>query len=164
MSKVAVILLLTISAAVAYAQWDDGVLINVQEVNIAAMHGTDISGAEAIMKVIEQYVDASYQFAYLSQNYLIPLQQETYLNLGTNRFTVVVVGYPGMNNLLYAQVFFDKSFFFLALCKRDTDLRRTSDIQIYRMNYDKFNTGRRNNVRDTMQANNVLPLGMDKRR
>jgi len=145
----------------AHAQWDDGVIMDIQEIDIAKMKAGRMSGAEAVMKVIEQYADGQYRFAFVSGNYLIPEQQHKRLNAGRERFAVVLAGYPSQNNLLYAQVFFDNSFFFVALTKRETDLKRADGVQIFRMNYEKGNAVRRNNVRDTIQRNNIIPLGID---
>jgi len=155
-----VIALLTAAFSV-HAQWNDGVLINVQEVTIAKMKAARMTGAEAVMKVIEQYADGRYRFAFVSNNYLIPAEQRANLNMGKNRFTVALAGYPALNDLLYAQIFFDNSFFFVALTKNETDMKRSNDIQIIRMNYEKGNAVRRNNVRDTIQRNNIIPLGID---
>jgi len=154
-------IIVLIAAFSAHAQWNDGVLINVQEVAIAKMKAARMTGAEAVMKVIEQYTDGRYRFAFVSNNYLIPPEQRQYLDLGKNRFMVVLAGYPGLNNLLYAQVFFDNSFFFIALAKNESDMKRSGDIQIIKMNYEKGNAVRRNNVRDTIQRNNIIPLGID---
>jgi len=143
------------------AQHDDGVLMDVQEVNIAKMRAGKMSGAEAVMKVIEQYTDGQYRFAFISNNYLVPAQQQKNLNMGRERFVIAVAGYPAQNNLLYTQVFFDNSFFFIALTRRETDLQRANDMQIIRVNYEKGNAVRRNNVRDTIQRNNIIPLGID---
>jgi hypothetical protein len=163
MSKIAaaITVFLLIGASFAHAQRDDGVLMDVQEVNIAKMKAGNMSGAEAVMKVMEQYTDGQYRFAFISNNYLVPAQQQKYLNLGRDRFVVAVAGYPAQNNLLYTQVFFDNSFFFIALAKRETDLKRTNDMRIIRVNYEKGNAVRRNNVRDTIQRNNIIPLGID---
>ena len=155
-----VIVLLT-AAFSAGAQWNDGVLINVQEVTIGKMKTARMTGAEAVMKVIEQYADGRYRFAFVSNNYLIPAEQRKNLNTGKNRFTVALAGYPAHNNLLYAQIFFDTSFFFVALTKDETDMKHSGDIQIIKMNYEKGNAVRRNNVRDTIQRNNIIPLGID---
>jgi hypothetical protein len=145
----------------AYAQWDDGVLIEVQEVNIAKMKAGKMTGEEAVMKVIEQYTDTQYRFAIVSNNYLIKKKKKKYLDVGKKRFIVALAGYPALNNLLYAQIFFDQSFFFIALTKRESDMKRSNDVQITKMNYEKRNTVRRNNVRDTIQRNNIMPLGID---
>jgi hypothetical protein len=153
-------MLLTIAFS-AHAQWNDGVLINVQEVTITKMQAARMTGAEAVMKVIEQYTDGRYRFAFVSNNYLIPAEQYKNMNKGKNHFTVVLAGYPAQNNLLYAQIFFDNSFFFVALTKNETDMKRSGDIQITKMNYEKGNAVRRNNVRDTIQRNNIIPLGID---
>ena len=155
-----VIMVLT-AAFSAHAQWNDGLLINVQEVTIAKMKAARMTGAEAVMKVIEQYTDGRYRFAFVSNNYLLPAEQRKNLNMGKNRFTVALMGYPALNNLLYAQVFFDTSFFFVVLAKDETDMKRSNDIQITKMNYEKGNAVRRNNVRDTIQRNNIIPLGID---
>jgi hypothetical protein len=152
---------LLIGASFVHAQRDDGVLMDVQEVNIAKMRAVKMSGAEAVMKVMEQYTDGQYRFAFISNNYFLPAQQQKYLNVGRDRFMAAVAGYPAQNNLLYTQVFFDNSFFFIALTKRETDMKRTNDMQIIRVNYEKGNAVRRNNVRDTIQRNNIIPLGID---
>jgi hypothetical protein len=144
-----------------YAQWDNGVIMNVQEVDIGKMRAARMSGAEAILKIIEQFVDNQYRFAFVSYNYLLPEKQRQYLDTEKKCFTVAVIGYPNMNNLLYTQVFYDKSFFFVVLVKNETDLKRSTDVQITKMNYEKRNPVRRNNVRDTIQRNNIIPLGID---
>ena len=155
------VFLLTGVPSIIHAQRDDGVLMDVHEVNIAKMKAGRMSGAEAVMKVMEQYADGQYRFAFISNNYLIPAHQQKYFNGGRERFTVAVAGYPAQNNLLYTQVFFDNSFFFIALARRETDMKRTNDMQIIRVNYEKGNAVRRNNVRDTIQRNNIIPLGID---
>jgi len=145
----------------AYSQWNDGVLINMQEVTVAKIKAVRMTGAEAVMKVIEQYADGRYRFAFVSNNYLIPPEQNKNLNVGRNRFLIALAGYPALNNLLYAQIFFDNSFFFVVLAKNEADMKRSNDIQIIKMNYEKGNAVRRNNVRDTIQRNNIIPLGID---
>jgi len=153
---------MTLTAAFsAYAQWNDGVLINVQEVGIAKMKAARMTGAEAVMKVIEQYADGRYRFAFVSDNYLIPAEQRQRLELRRDRFLIALAGYPALNNLLYAQVFFDNSFFFVTLAKNESDMKHSGDMQIIKMNYEKGNAVRRNNVRDTIQRNNIIPLGID---
>ena len=149
------------AAFFAHAQWNDGVLINVQEVGIAQMKAARMIGAEAVMKVIEQYADGRYRFAFVSNNYLIQAEQSQYLDLGKTRFLIALAGYPALNDLLYAQIFFDKSFFFVTLVKNESDMKRSGDIQIIKINYEKGNAVRRNNVRDTIQRNNIIPLGID---
>jgi hypothetical protein len=135
--------------------------MNIQEVDIVKMRAGRMSGAEAVMKIIEQFVDNQYRFAFVSYNYLVPEGQRKRLDIGKKQFTVAVVGYPNMNNLLYTQVFYDQSFFFVVIVKNETDLKRSNDIQIVKMNYEKGNPVRRNNVRDTIQRNNIIPLGID---
>jgi response regulator RpfG family c-di-GMP phosphodiesterase len=152
---------LLFSASSIHAQRDDGILMEVQEVNIAKMKAGKMSGAEAVMKVMEQYTDGQYRFAFISNNYLATAQQQKFLNVGRDRFLIAVAGYPAQNNLVYTQVFFDNSFFFIALTKRETEMKRTNDMQIIRVNYEKGNAVRRNNVRDTIQRNNIIPLGID---
>jgi len=161
MKKHFFVLALLTAAFSAHAQWNDGVLINVQEVIIAKMKAARMTGADAVMKVIEQYTDGRYRFAFVSNNYLIPAEQRKNLNVEKNRFTVALAGYPAQNNLLYAQVFFNNSFFFVALTKNETDIKHSGDMQIIKMNYEKGNAVRRNNVRDTIQRNNIIPLGID---
>ena len=161
MKRFCCVVVLLAAAFSAHAQWNDGVLMDVQEVDIAKMRAGKMLGAEAVMKVIEQYADGQYRYAFVSNNYLIPTQQRKYLDLDRTRFVVALAGYPAQNNLLYTQVFFDNSFFFVVLAKRETDMKRTDSVQITRMNYEKGNAVRRNNVRDTMQRNNIIPLGID---
>jgi hypothetical protein len=153
--------LLLLAAFFVHAQWDNGVLMDVQEVNIAKMKAVNMSGAEAVLKVIEQYADTRYRYAYVSNNYLIPLEQQKHLKLGRNRFLIAVTGYPERNNLLYTQVFFDTGFFFVVLAREERDMKRSGDMQITRMNYEKGNPVRRNNVRDTIQRNNIVPMGIE---
>jgi hypothetical protein len=152
---------LLFAAFFAYAQWDNGVLMDIQEVNIAKMRAVSMSGADAVLKVIEQYVDTRYRYAYVSNNYLIPLEQQKYLKLGRDRFLIAVTGYPERNNLFYTQVFFDTGFFFVVLAREERDMKRSGGMQITRMNYEKGNPVRRNNVRDTIQKNNILPMGIE---
>lgn len=161
MKRIFFVIILLTAAFFVYAQQNDGVLINVQEVTIDKMKAARMTGAEAVMKVIEQYTNGLYRFAFVSNNYLIPEEQEKYLNLGKDRFLIALAGYPAQNNLLHAQVFFDKSFFFVALARNESDMKRNGDIQIIKMNYEKGNAVRRNNVRDTIQRNNIIPLGID---
>jgi hypothetical protein len=144
-----------------YAQWNNGVIMNVQEVDIAEMRAGRMSGAEAVMKIIEQFVDSQYRFAFVSYNYLVPEEQRKRFDIEKKQFIVSVIGYPNMNNLLYTQIFYDQSFFFVVLAKNENDLKRSNDIQVVKMNYEKGNSVRRNNVRDTMQRNNIIPLGID---
>jgi len=161
MKKYFFVIMVLTAAFSTHAQWNDGVLMNVQEVTIAKMKAARMTGAEAIMKVIEQYTDGRYRFAFVSDNYLIPAKQRQYLDLGKNRFLIALAGYPALNNLLYAQIFFDKSFFFVTLARNESDMKRSGDIQIIKMNYEKGNAVRRNNVCDTIQRNNIIPLGID---
>jgi hypothetical protein len=153
--------LLLLSAHSAYAQWDNGMLMDVQEIDIVKMKAVNMTGAEAVLKVVEQYADNRYRYAFVSNNYLIPHEQQKYLKLGKNRFMIAVAGYPDRNNLLYTQVFFDTGFFFLVLAREERDMRRAGDMQITRMNYEKDNVVRRNNVRDTIQRNNIVPMGIE---
>jgi hypothetical protein len=157
-------ILLFLNAFFVYAQWNDGVLIDVREVNIPKMKAARLPGTEALMKVIEQYADGQYRFAFVSSNYLIPDEQGRYLNVGKERFLIALAVYPLRNNLLYAQVFFDKSFFFVALAKEEHDMKGSNDMQVIKINYEKRNAVRRNNVFDTIQRNNIIPLGIENER
>jgi len=161
MKKYFFVMLILTSVFFVNAQWNDGVLINVQEVTIAKMKAARMTGAEAVMKVIEQYTDGRYRFAFVSDNYLIPAEQRRRFDPGKNRFLIALAGYPALNNLLYAQVFFDTGFFFVTLAKDEKDMKYSDGIQIIKMNYEKGNAVRRNNVRDTIQRNNIIPLGID---
>jgi hypothetical protein len=153
--------ILLLVAFSSYAQWDNGVLMDVQEVDILKMKALNMSGAEAVLKVIEQYADNRYRYAFVSNNYLIPPDKQKYLKLGKDRFMIAVAGYPDRNSLLYTQVFFDTGFFFVVLAREERDMKRTGDMQITRMNYEKGNAVRRNNVRDTIQRNNIVPMGIN---
>jgi hypothetical protein len=160
MKKTIAAVILWCGAFSAYAQFSNGVLMNIQEVDIAKMKAVNMIGAEAVLKVIEQYTDGRYRYAFVSNNYLIPADQQKYLSLKKDRFLIAVAGYPEHNNLLYTQVFFDNGFFFVVLAKEERDMKRTGDMQITRMNYEKGNPIRRNNVRDTIQWNNIVPMGI----
>jgi hypothetical protein len=154
-------ILFFVAAFSAYAQYADGVLMNIQEVDIAKMKAAKMPGAEAVLKVIEQYADGRYRYAFVSNNYLVPADRQRHLNSDKSRFLIAVAGYPARNNLVYAQVFYDNSFFFVALAREERDVRRTGDMQIIRLNYEKGNAVRRNNILDTIQRNNIIPLGID---
>jgi len=154
-------IILLIGTLSAHAQRDDGVILDVHEVYIAKMQAARMSGAEAVMKVVEQFSDGQYRFAFISNNYMVPAQHYKYLNMAKDRFLVAVAGYPAQNNLVYAQIFYNNNFFFVALAKKEADIKRTNDMQIIRVNYEKGNAARRNNVRDTIQRNNIIPLGID---
>ena len=163
MNKIAgvITIFLLFGASSVHAQRDDGMLMDIREINIAKMRAGKMTGAEAVMKVIEQYIDLQYRFAFISNNYLIPAQQQKYLSMGKDRFLVAVAGYPAQNNMVYAQIFYNDSFFFVALTKREADMKRTGDMRIIKVNYEKGNAVRRNNVRDTIWRNNTIPLGID---
>jgi len=152
---------LMLIACYTHAQWNDGVLIDVQEVSIDKIHSAKMPGAEAVMKVVEQYTDRKYRFAFISNNYLIPAEQKKFLNVGKERFLIAVAGYPLLNDLLFTQVLFDQSFFFVVLTRNESDMKKQNDIQTVKMHYDKGNSVRRNNIRDIIQRNNIIPLGID---
>jgi hypothetical protein len=156
-----IVFLLLLNSFSTYAQWGNGVIVEIQEVDIAAMKAVKMSAGEAVMKVIEQYTDTRYRYAFVSNNYLIPPEQRQNLNLTKDRFLIAVAGYPERNNLLYTQVFFDTDFFFVVLAREERDMKRTGDMQITRMNYEKGNAVRRNNVRDAIQRNNMVPMGIN---
>jgi hypothetical protein len=145
----------------AYSQNSDGVLMNIQEVDIAKMKAVKMLGAEAVLKVIEQYTDGRYRYAFVSNNYPVPTDRQQHLSADKSRFLIAVAGYPAQNNMVFAQVFYDNSFFFVTLAREERDMRRTGDMQIIRLNYEKGNAVRRNNIRDTIQRNNIIPLGID---
>jgi hypothetical protein len=161
--KYVVFLFLTVSVLGAYGQYDNGMLLDVIEVDLEMMVSAKLNGAEAVLKVIEQFVDSSYRYAYISRNYLVPKEQERYLELGTSRMMITVSGYPQRNNLIYGVVFFDKSFFVVILCRNENDFVRTQGMQLTRYVYDKGDKTRRENVRNEIQKNNIYPLGVAKR-
>jgi hypothetical protein len=145
-----------------YGQWENGLILNVQEVDINKMKQANMNGAEAILKVIEQFVDKSYQFCFISENYVLTAEQVKGFDTGRGRFLVGLVGYPDNNNLLYAQVFFDKSFFIIIIAKRENDFKKVSSINLLKLNYDKYNKTRRDNVKEAIQRNNILRLGIER--
>jgi len=49
----------------SYGQWEEGVLMDVQEINIEEMVNHKMSGAEAVLTVIEQFIDQNYRYAYI---------------------------------------------------------------------------------------------------
>jgi hypothetical protein len=73
---------------------------------------------------------------------------------------VGVVGFPGQNRVIMAQVLFDRSYFLVIASKRADDVPVGDTIPMIRMNYEKYNSMRRNNVREFIQRNNVEKLGI----
>jgi hypothetical protein len=163
MRKIVIVFLFLINIINVSAQWDDGVLLNVQEVIISSMKMYGMSGSEAVLRVLEQFVDKSYKYVYLSDNYLIPENKKGNMIVGKERFLVAVTGYPKNNNLIYTVVYYDKLFFIVIVCKKEDDFKRTEDIQLIKMAYEKDNQTRRNNVKETIQKNNIYKIGIEKR-
>jgi len=155
-------LILSVSSY-AYGQWDDGVILDVQEVDIDLMKKSGLQGAEAVLMVVEQFVDQTYKFIYISKNYEANKNQKELIKDKPGSFTVGLLGFPGNNNLIYAQVMYDKKFFIIAVAKDADDVKVIKDVQLIRMNYEKKNPVRRNNVKETIQKNNVIPIGIEGR-
>jgi hypothetical protein len=141
-------------------QYADGVLLNVQEVNVPKLLAARMSGSEAVMLVMEQFTDNAYRFAFVSRNYLVDEKMLEYLTFTNEKMTVVVGGYPSMNNLVYTQVFYNNRYFFVALAKRDTDYVRIPGIQVVRVVYEKGNRSRRENLKKIIEENNIIPMGI----
>jgi hypothetical protein len=84
-----------------------------------------------------------------------------FLKVGKDRMIVGVVGFPGHNHVIMAQVLFDKSFFLVIAAKRASDVPVSDAMTMVRMNYEKYNSMRRSNVSDFMQRNNIVKLGIE---
>jgi len=160
--RIALCVWMCLAGVGAFGQWSDGILLNVQEVNIQKMKELGMAGGEAVLKVVEQFVDSSYRYIYLSENYVLPTDWVKYASKDRTVFTVAVAGYPSRNNLMYVQVLYRSNFFFFFVAKNDSDLKRDEKARITRMNYEKSNKVRRENVRDTIQKQNVVPLGIER--
>jgi hypothetical protein len=152
--------LMVCGAMVSAADYDDGMLLNVQEVDLEKMRNAKMSGSEAILLVAEQFTNHAYRYAFVSKNYLVDGNMLEYINFDPGKMTVVVAGYPSMNNLLYTQVFYNNRYFFIALAKRETDYKRISGLQVVRVNYEKGNKSRRDNLKKIIQENNVEKVGI----
>jgi len=140
--------------------WEDAVLLDVTDINIAEMRRQRMSGAEAVLKTIEQFIDFTYKFVYISDNRYQPDNQTEFLKVGKNRIIVGVVGFPGQNHVIMAQVLFDRSYFLVIVSRQAADVPVVNTMPMVRMNYEKYNSMRRNNVKEFIQRNNIEKLGM----
>jgi hypothetical protein len=73
---------------------------------------------------------------------------------------VGVVGFPGQNRVIMAQVLFDRSYFLIIASKQAADVPVGDSMPMIRMNYEKYNSMRRNNVKEFIQRNNIVKLGL----
>jgi len=146
--------------------WEDAVLLDVVDINIAEMRRQRMTGAEAVLKTMEQFIDFTYRFIYISDNRYQPDNQMNFLKVGKNRMVVGVVGFPGQNRVIMAQVLFDRSYFLVIASKQAADVPvgdsapQSGAMPMIRMNYEKYNSMRRNNVREFIQRNNIERLGL----
>ena len=162
MRKELLIILIVLIIGEVNAQWDDGILLNVQEINLNEMRRVGMGGEEAVLLVMEQFIDRSYNFVYLSRNYLVPKESREFLDVGKDRMLIIVIGYVEFNNLLYAQVYYDEAFFILAVARNDRDFIRINEVPMVRLNYDKYNSDRRNNVLNVIKRSNMIPFGVER--
>jgi hypothetical protein len=152
--------------------WEEAVLLDVMDINIAEMRRQRMSGAEAVLRTMEQFIDFTYRFVYISDNRYQPDNQTEFLKVGKNRMIVGVVGFPGQNHVIMAQVLFDRSYFLIIASRQAADVPLSGSVPyngsvpligtmpMVRMNYEKYNSMRRNNVKEFIQRNNIEKLGM----
>jgi hypothetical protein len=155
--------------------WEEAVLLDVVDINIAEMRRQRMTGAEAVLKTMEQFIDYTYRFVYISDNRYQPDKQMNFLKVGKNRMIVGVVGFPEQNHVIMAQVLFDRSYFLVIVSKQASDVPLGGSVPIggsvplggtmpmIRMNYEKYNSMRRNNVKEFIQRNNIEKLGVGSR-
>jgi hypothetical protein len=143
--------------------WEEPVLLDVVDINITEMRRQRMSGAEAVLKTMEQFIDFTYRFIYISDNRYLPDNQTNFLKVGKDRMIVGLVGFPGQNRVIMAQVLFDRSYFLVITSKQAVDVPLSTAMPMVRMNYEKYNSMRRNNVREFIQRNNIEKLGVGSR-
>jgi len=147
-----------------YAQagpaWEEPVLLDVVDINIAEMRRQRMTGAEAVLKTMEQFIDFTYRFIYVSNNLYQPDKQTNFLNVGKDRMIVGLVGFPSQNRVIMAQVLFDRSYFLVIVSKQAADVPHGSVIPMTRLNYEKYNSMKRGNVKGFIQRNNIEKLGI----
>jgi hypothetical protein len=132
----------------------------VVDINIAEMRRQRMAGAEAVLKTMEQFIDFTYRFIYISDNRYQPDNQTNFLKVGKDRMIVGLVGFPGQNRVIMAQVLFDRSYFLVIASKQAADVPPSNAMPMTRMNYEKYNSMKRNNVREFIQRNNIVKLGL----
>jgi hypothetical protein len=140
--------------------WEEAVLLDVVDINIREMRRQNMSGAEAVLKTIEQFIDFTYKFVYISDNRYQPDNLTGFLKVGKDRMIVGVVGFPGQDHVIMAQVLFDRSYFLVIASKQAADVPVGSAMPMIRMNYEKYNSMRRNNVKEFIQRNNIVKMGL----
>lgn len=148
------------SMPVSAQAWEEAVLLDVVDINIAEMRQQRMSGAEAVLKTVEQFIDFTYRFIYISDNRYQLDNQMNFLKVGKNRMIVGVVGFPGQNRVIMAQVLFDRSYFLVIAAKQASDVPVGDAMPMVRMNYEKHNSMKRNNVKEFIQRNNIVKLGI----
>jgi len=62
--------------------------------------------------------------------------------------------------VIMAQVLFDRSYFLVIAAKQASDVPVGSTMPMVRMNYEKYNSMKRNNVKEFIQRNNIVKLGL----
>ena len=140
--------------------WEEAVLLDVVDINIAEMRRQRMTGAEAVLKTMEQFIDFTYRFIYISDNRYQPDNQTNFLRVGKDRMIVGIVGFTGQNRVIMAQVLFDRSYFLVIVSKQADDVPLSAAMPMVRMNYEKYNSMRRNNVKEFIQRNNIEKLGI----
>lgn len=146
-----------------FAQNDGGVILDIQEIDIDNLKLSGIKGSEAVVMVLDQFTDQSYRYVFISKNYEMKEEQKKIVNNSDRKFTVGLVCYPENNNLLYVQVIYKNNFFVVAVAKRENDIKIIEGAQLIRMNYEKKNKVRMDNLKETIQKNNIVPLGIEGR-
>jgi hypothetical protein len=140
--------------------WEEAVLLDVVDINIDKMWRQRMPGAEAVLKTMEQFIDFTYRFIYISDNRYQADNLTDFLKVGKNRMIVGVVGFPGQNHVIMAQALFDRSYFLVIASKQAADVPVVNTMPMVRMNYEKYNSMRRNNVKEFIQRNNIVKLGL----
>jgi hypothetical protein len=146
--------------AVPVGQWEEPVLLDVVDINIREMRRQKMTGAEAVLKTVEQFIDFTYKFVYISDNRYQPDNFTGSLNVGKDRMVVGIVGFPGQSHVIMAQVLFDRSYFLVIASKQTADVPVSGAMPMVRMNYEKYNSMKRNNVREFIQRNNIVKMGL----
>jgi hypothetical protein len=164
MKKTFILFLLICVLTPVFGQaWEEAVLLDVVDIIISEMRRHNMQGAEAVLKTIEQFIDFTYKFIYISDNRYQPDKLMESLKVGKNRMVVGIVGFPEQNHVIMAQVLFDRSYFLVIASKQAADVPVGSAMPMVRMNYEKYNSMRRNNVKEFIQRNNILKMGIGSR-
>jgi hypothetical protein len=153
----AVAILTAANAVWGYCDWEDGDLLDVNEIDIEKMKKANLNGADAVLMVMEQFVTDSYGYIYISPNYLLRDDQKEYVEISKERIAVGVARFLKMNNLIYANVIYDQYFFILVLAKRYFDMKPLDGIAFERMEYSRRGE-KRKNVVEKINSNNIVKL------